>query len=496
MSRVRIEWVLALLWALVLCVITAFADGVAWNSLIFVVISVAGVGFARLSLRRPPRPRRARRNAPSPNLTRRVGILADHHLRDALAAAPTNRAAAEEGVRALYRESGLAAPGLLVWARSPREMFLMRTLLSRFLTEYAWDPTAGWRGAWVRTVLASIPAAPSPAWWEAARSLRAHIEATEDWPAKWHPRRIRRTFNPEVPTFLAGVRGLRRRQRQLKPIVAPLANTLAPTLDTFRATMFAQLRAEGVRLNAVYSDNRALNHAIALALAYDDAVRTGRTAPHRWLAALSRVDRACHGFWPLNGAAVLCDNPVEVRVDEHRRLHAERGAALRYPDGFAVWAIHGTRLPAELLRNPHRLPFYRVQAEPDANARRLLVEFYGAARYRRAVGQSARRIANEPDRLLARHRLADYGEARFVQCIGQVVDEDIDPSGQPRRLWHAIRRADQRVAMVEVRNSTPDPDGRRAHFWLRVPPHLDTCREAVAWTFGMSAAQYQLGAES
>jgi hypothetical protein len=44
--------------------------------------------------------------------------------------------------------------------------------------------------------------------------------------------------------------------------------------------------------------------------------------------------------------------------------------------------------------------------------------------------------------------------------------------------------------MVEVRNSTPEPDGIHKHYWLRVPPHIGSAREAVAWTFGLSAGDY------
>jgi uncharacterized protein DUF6745 len=45
--------------------------------------------------------------------------------------------------------------------------------------------------------------------------------------------------------------------------------------------------------------------------------------------------------------------------------------------------------------------------------------------------------------------------------------------------------------MVEVRNSTPEPDGSHKRYWLRVPPEVHTAREAVAWTFGLSADSYQ-----
>jgi hypothetical protein len=45
--------------------------------------------------------------------------------------------------------------------------------------------------------------------------------------------------------------------------------------------------------------------------------------------------------------------------------------------------------------------------------------------------------------------------------------------------------------MVEVANSTPEPDGSRHRYWLRVPPRVRTCQEAVAWTFGVREAEYR-----
>ncbi len=47
------------------------------------------------------------------------------------------------------------------------------------------------------------------------------------------------------------------------------------------------------------------------------------------------------------------------------------------------------------------------------------------------------------------------------------------------------------VVMVEVVNSTPEPDGTSRTYWLRVPPATRTAREGVAWTFGVGAEIYE-----
>jgi len=50
--------------------------------------------------------------------------------------------------------------------------------------------------------------------------------------------------------------------------------------------------------------------------------------------------------------------------------------------------------------------------------------------------------------------------------------------------------------MVQCLNSTPEPDGERRSYYLRVPPTVRTVHEAVAWTFGMAADRYEPEIES
>ena len=43
---------------------------------------------------------------------------------------------------------------------------------------------------------------------------------------------------------------------------------------------------------------------------------------------------------------------------------------------------------------------------------------------------------------------------------------------------------------VEVVNGTAEADGSRKRYFLRVPSAMRTPREAVAWTYGLTADQY------
>ena len=50
--------------------------------------------------------------------------------------------------------------------------------------------------------------------------------------------------------------------------------------------------------------------------------------------------------------------------------------------------------------------------------------------------------------------------------------------------------------MVEVVNSTPEPDGSHATYWLRVPPDIRSAHAAVAWTFRLNEGTYRPLAET
>ncbi len=54
-------------------------------------------------------------------------------------------------------------------------------------------------------------------------------------------------------------------------------------------------------------------------------------------------------------------------------------------------------------------------------------------------------------------------------------------------MWRIDLANDEAVVMVEVLDSTPEPDGTHRTYWLRVPPSNRTAREGVAWTFGLDA---------
>jgi hypothetical protein len=62
------------------------------------------------------------------------------------------------------------------------------------------------------------------------------------------------------------------------------------------------------------------------------------------LCGLNEIGRSCGWWWPFENVAVLTERPVEVHLDDEGRLHNQDAAALVYPDGWEIWAVHGGRL--------------------------------------------------------------------------------------------------------------------------------------------------------
>ncbi len=168
-------------------------------------------------------------------------------------------------------------------------------------------------------------------------------------------------------------------------------------------------------------------------------------------------------WWALDGLAIVSERPLRLALDGRGLLHSADGPALAYPDGFALWADHGVSVPDWLVTDPERLAVGHIDAEENAEVRRVMIERFGA------------------------ERLVREGGATLLHE---------DAAG---RLWRRELpggRWGDPVVMVEVVNSTPEPDGSHRTYFLRVPPTTRTATAAVAWTFGMGEAEYRPARET
>ncbi|WP_211266886.1 DUF6745 domain-containing protein [Nonomuraea candida] len=190
-----------------------------------------------------------------------------------------------------------------------------------------------------------------------------------------------------------------------------------------------------------------------------DAVLGQHDAP--WLSAfdgldgLKRVAERAGWWWPYERVAIVTERPAELHLDDLGRLHRADGPALRHADGFALHAWHGMPVPAGFGETMAALTPARIRAEQNAELRRAMLEHFGAERY-----------------------LAESGAKPL----------HTDETGV---LWRIDLPNDEPMVMVEVVNSTPEPDGTSRTYFLRVPPWVQRAREGVAWTFGLAEQDYR-----
>ncbi|MFD7285380.1 DUF6745 domain-containing protein [Streptomyces sp. NPDC059863] len=221
---------------------------------------------------------------------------------------------------------------------------------------------------------------------------------------------------------------------------------LAERIRTGIVEALADRPAEAAEIRAVLLDAVLGQHDAAWLAAFD-----GRGTR---LEGLAQVARHAGWWWPYERAVVICERPVALHRDEAGRLDRGDGPALAYSDGFALYAWRGMPVPAEFLTGLTSLTPERIRTEANAELRRVMLEYYGYDRYLNESG--ARPV----------HR---------------------DETGV---LWRIALDGDEDVAMVEVVNSTPEPDGTYRTYWLRVPPSVSTAKAGVAWTFGVEEEVY------
>ena len=182
--------------------------------------------------------------------------------------------------------------------------------------------------------------------------------------------------------------------------------------------------------------------------------------------------------WP--GVSIVVDHPQTLLFNDLHRLHSVTGPAISYADGYAVYAGNGVRIDpgigASLLAG--RLTADEIRKLGNVEVRRVAVE-----RYESVHGKGA--------------YLADSG--------AEILHEDTDQYGRPRKLMRIEQGDDEPYVGVQVTNSSPEPDGSHKQYVLRVDPSLRvlprsgrpsgdgqamTCHNAVASTFGRRGEDY------
>jgi hypothetical protein len=208
-------------------------------------------------------------------------------------------------------------------------------------------------------------------------------------------------------------------------------------------------------------------------LAYYDFFSRIGLDPLSFGAPLMDLARSGAGWWwPFSRVAIVTSAPCLLNRDAENRLHCEHGPALAYPDGWSIWASHGVRVAERVITAPLTLGVAEIACEPNPAVRRVMLERFGYERFIQEAGL----------------------EPVQADCFGRLYRLDPQRFGSPNRP--NLGYAPEPVALVEVVNATPDPDGGRRRYFLCVPPTTRTAHEAVAWTFRLRPKEYGPKAES
>ena len=140
-----------------------------------------------------------------------------------------------------------------------------------------------------------------------------------------------------------------------------------------------------------------------------------------------------------------------LRRDDRGLLHCEDGPACAYPDGWAIYAWHGTRVPSEWITDRAKLAPQTALKWPQIEQRRAACEILG-------------------------------WETILSQLNAKVIDDDGDP--EIGVLVEVTIPDIGKEKFLRVRCGT----GRS--FALPVPPNMKTALEAQAWTWGLGKTSF------
>ena len=161
---------------------------------------------------------------------------------------------------------------------------------------------------------------------------------------------------------------------------------------------------------------------------------------------LSGLWGLCHSAgWaiPHENICWVSERHCVLERDDRGRLHSIIGPACAYPDGWGIYAVHGVRVPEYIVMKPNKITTKAIDDESNAEIRRIMIDRYGLSRY--VTDSGAKTIHELP-------------ENYFVKGL------------RTARLLVKEVRDDEPIVMLDMLNSTPEPDGTTRRYLLRVDP--------------------------
>jgi len=394
-----------------------------------------------------------------------------------LSCEPADRKRAELGIVEAYRVAGLSAPKI-IWCASPMAGLIVRAEALAVTKGKGTKALNEITGKSVKNrVLNRIKVGVRLQIWGEVRS-RVWVSVTDN---------VGEGIEPSLePTPLS---------RSKRDVWSSVGERILDRIED-RWGQYGESFKSGLRENRYYGFSRAIfGQHDSDWLSNIDYFRSvlGLQKETADLNGLSMITQSAGWFWPYENVCWICDRTENVHLDDNERIHNLVGPAISFRDGWKIYAAHGVILPEWIIETPAQITPTKIDNQSNAEIRRVMIELFGQTRYLKEGGS---------------------------QLIG------FDTFG---RLWKKELRGDEPIVMAEILNSTPERDGslgvrdavatfgedaqvnhdgmmmrlggvpenlRFKSYFLRVPPNCASPREAVAWTFNKTEAEYDLAVQS
>jgi len=353
---------------------------------------------------------------------------------------PMDREEVREAVMECYdmAKSGLERPEFVVYVKSPFQLFyvkaLWNTIVDAGLKDKEYLYSDDYEG----------PRQPEGALWYSTLPLLMIGDEEEDWRMELRIKAIAEAFDSIIDATKDSVPNIdfRGDERAYYRAFALFQKTSIDNIRTFVSEL--KEKAENERGNELYGQSETW---LCFYEFMEWCGAEGLESTH----GLQRLAKACGWWLPCNGVAFVADRPTEIHVDSEGRLHSHETAAIKFSDGWQYWASHGMQLPMWIIESPEKITAEKIQNERNVEIRRVMIELFG--------------FENLLDALNA-----------------QEVDRNPDP--HVGTLWMIEQEDDEDIYLLEMRNSTPEPDGSWKTYVIRVPPTVTSAQHANAWSYG------------
>jgi hypothetical protein len=135
---------------------------------------------------------------------------------------------------------------------------------------------------------------------------------------------------------------------------------------------------------------------------------------------------------PKTQTMFVSERAVEYHVDSRDFLHNPNGPAILYEDGTALWAIHNTRVPKELIMTPaDKLDVKLILTERNAQVRSEIIRKIGIQRVVRDLGAKTVDSSDDLGYKLLEIDLGNNTKRRYLQMTNPSVEGMIHVEAVP-----------------------------------------------------------------